>query len=172
VSAREREIARLGLVYGAKGWEPLAPDHKPGVIDPVGSILLEVDGTHPPEPIPMYLTCPKCNERHIDEGEFRTRSHATHACQKCGLCWRPAVAPTVGVWFLPGFKNEPQAFMTFKVEAAEPALRTYARDEVLAMMEQAWGVGSGDRRDEMSGRLMRSMKTVQADFAAMLARLR
>lgn len=56
-------------------------------------------------PIPMYLTCPKCGERHIDEGEFATRPHHTHSCQSCGLTWRPAVICTVGVQFLPGFKS-------------------------------------------------------------------
>lgn len=58
------------------------------------------------QPIPMYLLCPKCGGRHIDEGEFATKPHHTHACQFCGLTWRPAVVPTVGVQFLPGFKNE------------------------------------------------------------------
>ena len=57
-------------------------------------------------PIPMLLTCPSCGERHIDRGEFATRIHHTHACQHCGLCWRPAVVATVGVQFLPGFKDE------------------------------------------------------------------
>jgi len=53
----------------------------------------------------MLLWCPQCGERHIDEGEFATKVHHTHACQHCGHVWRPAVAPTVGVRFLPGFKN-------------------------------------------------------------------
>lgn len=75
-------------------------------------------------PIPMYLTCPKCNERHIDEGEFATKRHHTHSCQRCGLTWRPAVVPTVGVAFLPGFKNEPAAFMTFKLAEQEPSTKT------------------------------------------------
>lgn len=56
-------------------------------------------------PIPMLIYCPMCCERHIDEGEFATKSHHTHACQKCGHVWRPAIEPTVGVRFLPGFKN-------------------------------------------------------------------
>jgi predicted RNA-binding Zn-ribbon protein involved in translation (DUF1610 family) len=59
------------------------------------------------EPIPMLLWCPICTERHIDTGEFATRPHHTHACQSCGMVWRPAVVPTVGVLFLPGFKNDP-----------------------------------------------------------------
>lgn len=59
-----------------------------------------------PDPIPMYLLCPKCGGRHIDTGEFATKPHHTHACQFCGLTWRPAIVPTVGVQFLPGFKNE------------------------------------------------------------------
>lgn len=57
------------------------------------------------EPIPMLLHCPLCNERHVDAGEFATRSHHTHACQACGHVWRPALVPTVGVRFLPGFKD-------------------------------------------------------------------
>jgi len=58
------------------------------------------------KPIPMLLWCPMCHARHIDEGEFATKPHHTHACQNCGLTWRPAVVATVGVQFLPGFKNE------------------------------------------------------------------
>jgi rubredoxin len=57
------------------------------------------------ETIPMILTCPSCGGRHIDEGEFATKVHHTHACQHCGMVWRPAIVPTVGVQFLPGFKN-------------------------------------------------------------------
>ena len=57
------------------------------------------------EPIPMLLTCPWCAARHIDEGEFATKPHHTHACQLCGMVWRPAIVATVGVRFLPGFKN-------------------------------------------------------------------
>lgn len=58
-------------------------------------------------PVPMILACPICGERHIDEGLFATKNHHTHACQNCGLVWRPALVATVGVQFLPGFKNEP-----------------------------------------------------------------
>jgi hypothetical protein len=56
--------------------------------------------------IPMRIPCPACGELHIDEGEFATQPHHTHACQKCGNVWRPAIVPTVGVRFLPGFKDE------------------------------------------------------------------
>jgi rubredoxin len=56
-------------------------------------------------PIPMLLWCPACGWRHIDEGEFATKAHHTHACQGCGMVWRPAIVPTTGVQFLPGFKN-------------------------------------------------------------------
>lgn len=58
------------------------------------------------DPVPMILTCPSCNRRHIDEGEFSTKVHHTHACQNCGLVWRPAIVATVGVEFLPGFRND------------------------------------------------------------------
>lgn len=58
------------------------------------------------KPIPMRLVCPRCGQLHVDEGVFATKVHHTHACQHCGEVWRPAVVPTVGVRFLPGFKNE------------------------------------------------------------------
>lgn len=57
-------------------------------------------------PVPMRLLCPRCGRLHIDEGEFATKPHHAHACQNCGEVWRPAVVATVGVQFLPGFKNE------------------------------------------------------------------
>lgn len=56
-------------------------------------------------PIPMILYCPECMQRHVDRGEFADRPHHTHACQECGMVWRPAVVPTVGVQFLPGFRD-------------------------------------------------------------------
>lgn len=58
-----------------------------------------------PEPIPMLLYCPCCNKRHLDVGPFATKPHTTHSCQNCGLTWKPAQVPTVGVEFLPGYKN-------------------------------------------------------------------
>lgn len=72
-------------------------------------------------PIPMLLWCPKCGERHVDEGEFATRVHTTHACQACGLVWKPAKIPTVGVRFLPGYKNEPAEASEMLVEARAAA---------------------------------------------------
>lgn len=56
--------------------------------------------------IPMLLWCPECGERHIDRGRFETKVHHTHSCQHCGFTWRPAVVATVGVQFLPGFKDD------------------------------------------------------------------
>lgn len=56
-------------------------------------------------PIDMVLHCPECGTRHIDEGLFAVNDHHTHACQECGLPWRPAIVCTRGVRFLPGFKN-------------------------------------------------------------------
>ena len=55
--------------------------------------------------IPMRLTCPQCSVLHVDKGEHATKPHHTHACQHCGNVWRPAIVPTVGVRFLPGFKD-------------------------------------------------------------------
>lgn len=58
------------------------------------------------EPVPVLLWCPECGERHVDVGEHATKPHHTHACQHCGHVWRPAKVSTVGVRFLPGFKDE------------------------------------------------------------------
>ncbi len=59
-----------------------------------------------PDSIPMRLHCPECHRLHVDEGVWATQVHHTHSCQHCGMTWRPAVVATVGVQFLPGFKND------------------------------------------------------------------
>lgn len=58
----------------------------------------------------MLLWCPECGERHVDVGDWATRPHHTHACQYCGHVWRPAIVDTVGVQFLPGFKDETEEY--------------------------------------------------------------
>jgi hypothetical protein len=60
-------------------------------------------------PIPIRLPCPMCHELHVDTGRFATHLHHTHACQFCGHVWRPAIVCTVGVRFLPGFRDEDTA---------------------------------------------------------------
>lgn len=55
-------------------------------------------------PIPMLLWCPQCGERHIDADD--APEHKTHACQDCGMLWRPTLISTRGVLFLPGCKDE------------------------------------------------------------------
>lgn len=60
----------------------------------------------PLTPVPMRLTCPTCSGLHVDEGKFKTQKHHTHACEFCGMVWRPAVVDTVGVQFLPGMKMD------------------------------------------------------------------
>ena len=66
--------------------------------------------------IPMIIFCPKCNNRHIDKGEFITKLHHTHACQSCGFVWRPAIVHTVGVEFLPGFKEPDEIDMEGRID--------------------------------------------------------
>lgn len=58
------------------------------------------------KPIPMLLWCPECGARHVDVA-LADKPHHTHACQRCGHCWRPAKVATVGVQFLPGYKDQP-----------------------------------------------------------------
>lgn len=78
-------------------------------------------------PTAMLLWCPQCGQRHIDEGEYATtKHHHTHACQHCGMVWRPTVDNTVGVQFLPGFKdNVAEPWLT----AAEAQREIYGIDE-------------------------------------------
>lgn len=52
----------------------------------------------------IRLNCPECGELHIDKGVFETKPHHTHACEYCGMVWRPAVECTRGVKFI--FKVE------------------------------------------------------------------
>jgi predicted RNA-binding Zn-ribbon protein involved in translation (DUF1610 family) len=85
------------------------------VVD-AGAFLAAQPAAPEKEAIPMFLTCPHCGARHIDEGEFATKVHHTHSCQDCGLTWRPAVCATVGVHFLPGFKNAAQPAAPFPCE--------------------------------------------------------
>lgn len=63
---------------------------------------------HEGAPIQMLLWCPLCHARHIDDGAFKTKPHRDHSCQACGLTWRPAKVPTVGVQFLEGYKDAPK----------------------------------------------------------------
>lgn len=72
------------------------------------------------EPIPMRLLCPVCGELHIDEGEFATKPHHTHACQACGHVRRPAIVSTVGVRFLPGFKDESRTLASYVELVTKP----------------------------------------------------
>lgn len=63
------------------------------------------EGRQTQDPVPLIMSCPACGERHVDGGAFAHKPHHTHACQHCGMCWRPAVVCTVGVQFLPGYKD-------------------------------------------------------------------
>jgi hypothetical protein len=77
------------------------------------------------DPIPMRLHCGDCGNLHIDEGDFATKPHHTHACQHCGNVWRPAIVATVGVRFLPGFRNEP---VTERVQGMIKDIRTMTEE--------------------------------------------
>jgi hypothetical protein len=71
---------------------------------PENKFILRTDKGDPHAAIPMLLWCPE-GHRHIDEGEFEHHPHHTHACQTCGIVWRPAKVNTHGVQFLPGYRN-------------------------------------------------------------------
>jgi hypothetical protein len=90
-----------------------------------------------PAPIPMRLPCPSCGALHLDVGEFATKVHHTHSCQACGMTWRPAVVATVGVDFLPGFRND----------VSIPTL-----EEAEAELVEAYG--SKEKADEAVGRVL------------------
>lgn len=49
------------------------------------------------KPKRMKLTCPKCQEQHVDAGEWATRLHRKHKCESCDHVWQPSEKWTVGV---------------------------------------------------------------------------
>ena len=76
------------------------------VVEAVCGAIQRMEGPpQEPKPIQMLIHCPICAHRHIDEDKWATRPHHTHACQHCGHVWRPCVQQTVGVKYLPGYKN-------------------------------------------------------------------
>lgn len=87
-------------------------------------------------PIAIRLLCPICGEPHVDEGELATKPHHTHACQACGHVWRPAVVATVGVRFLPGFKNEPPPKV---VATNETAAEEHPEDRQMRLEGERYG---------------------------------
>lgn len=98
-----REWPPLDQLKAPHSWKNVGETYAPQVAAQLGLGTLAPEPE--PDPIPMLLWCPECGERHIDEGKFATKSHTTHACQHCGHVWRPAIVPTCGVQFLPGYKN-------------------------------------------------------------------
>lgn len=108
--ADNEEVSRLrSLIWSASQLAGVVSE----VVD--GMVHVRMPGIPAPpapaasEPIPMLLWCPSCHARHVDKGELATKPHHTHACQGCGLPWRPSIGPTVGVQFLPGFKDQEPA---------------------------------------------------------------
>jgi hypothetical protein len=108
---------------------------------------------YPPSqvPVPMLLHCPKCGARHVDEGEFATKIHHTHACQSCGMCWRPAVVATTGVRFLPGFRNEDPAAPGTITAGSSRDEHGHMRDEHGCIRCPKCGAGSGDDWSQCRG---------------------
>lgn len=100
------EYQRLDAVIREALRHPMSTGHMAQGLAALREVaaLLGLDNVEIP-PVPMILTCPSCHARHLDEGEFAHKPHHTHACQSCGMVWRPAICQTVGVQFLPGFKN-------------------------------------------------------------------
>lgn len=134
----------------------------------------------PEEPVPMVLTCIVCGERHIDEGKFATLPHHTHSCQTCGVSWRPAIEPTVGVLFLPGFKNpEPELLAQAQVDQAHANLNLYEgigelRDQPLLQLLRLWKVWNGIgtklvRLFPLIGQLERALSKQRAIWESTLA---
>lgn len=100
-------IADADFVIAASVMWPAALDELEQVRRRYAELSFETNANA--NPIPMLLWCPMCHARHVDVGEFATKSHKDHSCQSCGLTWRPAKVPTVGVMFLPGYKDKDPA---------------------------------------------------------------
>lgn len=71
-----------------------------------GERLIATEQPSQQQPLAIRVHCPECHKLHVDEGIWSTKPHDTHSCQNCGLTWKPARVPTVGVQFLPGYKND------------------------------------------------------------------
>lgn len=100
-------------------------------------------------PTPMRLPCEKCGTLHIDVGRFATKPHHTHTCQnpQCGLTWRPAIGPTVGVRFLPGFQNDPPATGNaatphFRWRLDDPVVVTETKERGIIRLRKSYSDGS------------------------------
>lgn len=95
----------IGVAGGdVKAGDMLEVNMNTGTFQKAGSANA-ISGEYARLPIPMLLWCPSCHTRHIDEGTHAMNEHKTHACQSCGMQWKPANVPTVGVQFLPGAKS-------------------------------------------------------------------
>lgn len=113
---REGEAGECGFVHNCNAWECMeyaACRHRvhPGQdgydeLTKYDAAMTEMSRAASMEPVPMRIPCPACGTIHVDKGRFATHPHHTHACQACGMVWRPGIGPTVGVQFLPGFKDE------------------------------------------------------------------
>lgn len=67
--------------------------------------LAELAKRNPPH-LELLIHCPRCLKQHVDEGEYATAPHKSHACQFCGLTFQ-ASGPreSIGVQFFTGYKN-------------------------------------------------------------------
>ena len=99
-------IVKAYKQYSACGKDAAAGERVRFLVAKTIAPLLVAGSEGTTKPVPMILHCLECSTRHIDAGEFATKPHHTHACQRCGFVWRPAIVHTVGVQFLPGFKDE------------------------------------------------------------------
>ncbi len=120
VLGKYRDLAEaVECAVGGYAWSVSFPEHA-ALVRSVGELFDRAHVATQP-PVPMLLHCPMCNARHIDEGEFATKPHHSHACQshvvengkrhRCGHVWRPAIVATVGVEALPGFVNPEDDFV-------------------------------------------------------------
>ena len=114
---RAAELARIYLkdeIVQIRLLEKMEKEEEAAVLPPEYDLSQEIRhavAEHPPGscvavPVPMLLWCPSCNIEHVGTDHFVTTAHHTHACQKCGMTWRPALCATVGVQFLPEFKDD------------------------------------------------------------------
>jgi len=104
-------MAHVALLAASNSTPITAPGDPPRPTnwERLAAAALRFAGSVEPAPVPMRLRCPRCDRLHVDKGAFSTRPHHTHACQFCGEVWRPALVATVGVRFLPGFRDEPDS---------------------------------------------------------------
>lgn len=83
------------------------------------------------------LFCPKCACQHIDKGEWATKLHRTHLCDRCGHEWMPSAFPTFGVLNLKDAETWKKCYDEVFEDLMEAEAREKEKDRILDIVFKA-----------------------------------